>query len=710
MFERFPRAAPAASVMLLLSLAAPGIASSRSVPEWWDTNLGRDEVVLPGYGPIVLKEARLGLSSGRVMEFAGAFLPAKVASRGVALVKDQALHVQVGGESLRLIPDTVEVLESAPHHVVIESHGTIADAIEVSVITRIEYDGVAMSEVVLHPKKPLTIEKLSFISDVAANEHTTVLGFKARDIRQQKDRRDLLTLPYAGEFVNAVGIADGNRSYWWFADNAEGWIWNGPTVTEVSRDESTVRFTQHLIGAPHTIAEPMTMRFNFLVTPVADMGSEWRAKRVVPGGAAAKLFGPGGGFKLWWTDAFAHDAFPYTQWPEGLSFRVPTRDLSAYPGEARNRQQVESDAQYGVHWIPYFSARALSRLDPALREFASQWEIAPEKEFKEVVAPYTKVYGKRVLTHRAESYTNYLLWRMDDAIERLGIEGIYFDHGPVHDSNNAANGAWIDSNGAVQPSLDILGTRSFLKRLRTLFVNHGRAGYIFVHNSNREIIPAYTFAYAQYTGEQYRSGVVKSEDYLSAVSLDELRARVASDQYGIRTVWLPVEWTYHSNDKTWSGSEQQRRSYRSYESLALLHDAITHPLGAHLTTRTALVDRLDAFGVEKARFVGYWDPRVGAAANDANVKISAYERDEAGATLFVATNLSAAPLRTTIAVDASKYGGAPTALDLAVEKRAMNTRTLAGSLAFELDIPPRDFVWFEIKNRASTPKMTQAAP
>ena len=102
------------------------------------------------------------------------------------------------------------------------------------------------------------------------------------------------------------------------------------------------------------------------------------------------------------------------------------------------------------------------------------------------------------------------------------MDGIYLDHGPPHDSNNLLNGGWYDSNGKLQSSLDILALRSFLKRLKTLFYVKNKPGYIFVHNSNREIIPSYGFVFGTIDGEQYRNSLINGNYLDSLLYLDLL--------------------------------------------------------------------------------------------------------------------------------------------------------------------------------------------
>ena len=667
-----------------------------SLPHWWHNTLGTEPIVLPGYSPIKVSGNQIELYE-RFYNWNNAYLPNELISRGSPIANHMRLVANVNGNKIELMPDTVQTEARSEAYAEVFSTGEPLPGLRVQVLTRIEYDGVASSTIRLTPSFPVTLDGLDYEVQVPRSPSTEVIAFKANGIRLQKDRQDMITPPYAGEFLNAVGFADGDRSFWWFADNAKGWIWNGKTVTEIEQTDENLSLRQRLIGEAWTITEPMTFRINFLATPVRDLGTEWRSKRVVVPAPNEKEAAMGGKFKLWWTEAFAHDAFPYTYYPMGTEHRLTAQDRLAFAGQTKLAQTIKHDkTRFDIHLIPYFSAHVLSNLDPALNEFRPLWEVHPLSQFKDVVKPYAKIYEKPILTHQARSYSNYLLWRLDREIDNLGIEGIYFDHGDPYESCNPLNGGWIDSNGRLQPSLDIMGLREFLKRLRVLFHLKGKAGYVFIHNSNREIIPAYTFAYATVDGEQYRDGRVKWGDYLSAISLDELRTRFAPGQYGVLSIFLPSEWNYHQGDKLWQGSERQRSSYRRMIGLMLLHDIPDWPIGAHPEERKKLIGVLDEFGIDKATFTGYWSPDSAISADNRHVKVSSYYRPDTNSTLLIAVNTAITTQQANLSIHLSRIKSGAGIFEIQADSGGTQATSSTQDATVALDIPPREFRWIII--------------
>ena len=347
------------------------------------TELGSEAVVLPGFTPLSTSgtEVRPG---GRRYRWERSFLPVEIDSQGRPLTGPLELAVRLpGGAMSKAVPE-VRVAESAADHVVVTASALIGGTLEVGTVTRVEYDGVALTSLNIVPREPTEVDRLDFEVDVVATPAMRMLAFDATSIRRQ-GRAIRVDPEYRGPFLNVIGLADGDRSFWWFADDAVGWIWNGDTVTEVNRTGSGwIHMRQRLIGSRFRIAEPVHFAFNFLATPVRDLGAAWRRERVAVGPLdldASRV----GKFHLWWPDAFPYQFLPYTTPPPGL---VPEAlSKTSYPGVEATRRELARWLELGIHGLPYFSAHVLSELDPELRRHRADWEVAPP--FAPPTAPVT---------------------------------------------------------------------------------------------------------------------------------------------------------------------------------------------------------------------------------------------------------------------------------------------------------------------------------
>jgi hypothetical protein len=619
------------------------------------SSVGMDDIVLPGFAPLQVSGTRVNLGSARSYVWNGSFLPVEIDAVGSPIVAAMNLRLRVAGSSVLLGAAQVSVLESTATHAVIRAQGQPYPNLLVTVTTNVEYDGVAMATVAITPSGVVTIDGLDQEVDVYTTRFTRALMFDANNVNVQP-RTQQINPSYSGSFLNAVDLADGNRSFWWFADNARGWIWNGPTVTELAPIAGNiVRLTQHLIGSSYQISAPMQFQFNFLATPVRDMGSSWRTERVTAGvGQPERGLGT---VLLGWYTAFIHYDLPYTSYPPGIKAQIPAADLAAYPGLQANKTLMDTEFTGDrIQLLPYLSLHCLTQIDPGLVANRSAWAIDPPDILTGSDPPWTAPFVKPVLSHRATSFSDYLVSRLAAEIDNLGMRGLYFDQATIVPSNNPANGAWIDSQGRTQASLDILGTRSFLKRLRTVFAEKGNPGYVFVHASNSELIPAFTFATAIVDGEQFTTSPsnLRNDDYIGSISLDQTRIQFSPDQYGVRSVWLPEFSYFHPS--AWTSTTAGLQAVRNFWTLALLHDAEVFPSDIPYQPRQQLLLALDAFGTSQAKFVGYWQGDSSARSLSPSSQVSFYRRSSPTKLLLVVANLAATAQTVGVALDPVAMG------------------------------------------------------
>jgi hypothetical protein len=579
----------------------------------------------------------------------------EVDAAGSPVATAMNLRLRVAGTAVLLQPSQVSVVESAADHALIQAQGEPYPNLLVTTTTRVEYDGVAMVSLTVTPRGFVDVQGLDQEVDISTTPNTRVLKFDTKNVRIQP-RAQQIDPSYSGTFLNALGIADGDRSFWWFADNAQGWIWNGPTVTDLfSVSSNTVRLSQHLIGATYRISNPMQLQLNFLATPVRDMGSSWRKERVT-GGVGTPEQGLGT-LQISWDTAFIHVDLPYTTYEGNLMSQIPGPDLRAYPGLQANKTGMnQAFATWGIQILPYLSLHCLTQIDPGVVSHRAAWEVSPPFVNNDSFnPPWSTTFQKPQLSHRATTFTDYYVSRIATEINNLGMRGIYFDQASIVDSANPAHGAWTDSQGHTQASLDILGTRDFLKRTRNLFAAKGLPGYLFVHASNSELIPAYTFATAIVDGEQFTE-LLQNSDYMASISLDQARVQFSPPQYGVRLAWLPEFDYFHANDPTWTGSAAQLAAFRDLMTLILLHDGELVPMGVPYAERRSILQTLDAFGTDQAAFVGYWDGGPAAQPVQPDARVSFYLRSNPTTLLLVVGNFAAAAQTVDITVDPIAMG------------------------------------------------------
>ena len=617
-------------------------------PNWWNNNIGKDEIILPGFDPVRVEGNTVALGADRQYKWGDSVLPREIIIKGKPFVTNQALIIMVDGKVHDLSASEVFISQGNGHHVDVNTVGSIESLLDFQVNTRVEYDGVAMVEVILTPKAEVVVDSLYYNAQVLDSEWTAALGFD-HDFLGDRKKKVILESDYHGELLSSVAFIDGEQSFWWFIDESKGWHHKHPkNTTSVARIDGRWNVSQAIIDSEVLLTERQNFKFNFLATPVKKVIGNIRRNRVSRG--KSKIEGKYHGQNLWWIDAFSHQVLPYVNFSKTYPNKISKVDQSVYPGLYRNKRVQSDFKRNNILRLPYFSAHVLNHHDPAYQQYKHLWEVRPRILWNSIKydSPFSSKRNDAFLTHRAEGYTDYLLYRFDDLISTLGMEGLYFDQGGVRLSSSMQNGGWLDSDGKVHGASDILALRSFHKRLATLFHLRGKEGLIVSHNSNTMIAPAYTFTTAMVQGEEFNHWL-ENYDYINSISLDELRSRMGGSAIGVPTLWLEVLFAQSKrlklsnrpfgmeDKKTWHNSTYYKDAYLNFMTLALLHDMPTWSY-APLTLRNKIMKKIDWVEPESADFFGYW---LGSREDFSDgLYYSYYFNRTSGRTLFVLSNLT----------------------------------------------------------------------
>jgi len=626
-------------------------AEAKSVPEWWGNSIGKEEIVLPGFSSIDVKRNDIFLGAGRRYTLGKGIVFQSIESKNRQLVQGDSLLVKVDGVEYTITSDSYKYKSISEHHVEVDIKANVEDKLEINISARIEYDGIVMINIDVNPLKPVAVEKLYYGVKVVSNDWTKMLMFKP-ETTHKRQKKVVFDSNYKGGFLNALSVVDGSRSFWWFADNAEGWLGPSSDMTEINKENNVISITQKLINKNVRLTDNKAFGFNLMVTPVKEAIGNVRQNRHArrPFAINAKHQG----LNVWWTSAFVHQIFPYTDYPPGVKSMFPISDIDAYPGLVKNIDILEKYKSVGIERLPYFSAHMINQYDPYYQQYLEAWQVYPKKVWnkRKYDRPFKAIRNEAYLTHRGIGYSDYLIYRFSKLIDELGFEGLYFDQGGVLGSSNPRNGLWIDDDGNERSSTDILAMRDFHKRLATLLYIKGKKSLIFSHNSNTAIVPAYSFITAMVQGEEYIHWL-KNYDYIDSIGLDEVRTRLGSAAFGLATMWQEVLFAkehrldqskrpFKMSKKEWLSSNYYQVAYNNFMTLALLHDMPVWGF-APIEHKNNIFDVLDWVEPETSKFVGYWE--FDKNRFDNSIVFSYYiSRDRSKAVVILA-NLRSKPIR-----------------------------------------------------------------
>ncbi|MEO8443727.1 MAG: hypothetical protein ABI567_01845 [Gammaproteobacteria bacterium] len=594
-----------------------------------------------------------------------------------------------------MVLTTNEVLHSGSDKVVIRTTGTAAGTLQIETETVVEYDGMGIVDVVLTPTQPIAIDGVDFRVNVLRQPEQQVLGFATETVYWSG--RDRLLAPcYSGSYKSIVGFVSRQFSFWWLADESDGWDRGAQLTTEIHCTPETLELNQPVVVGPRLLSTSVHYRFAFLATPVRELTPDFRSNRVVAGISTAEA--RAGNVGLWWTDATAHFALPYLGYPDGAREHLTAAEISAYPGAARNAENVQQWRGMGIDRLPYVSLRAISPLDSAAQPHLAEWRSLPAiATGGEVDAPYTTGYKRPLVSLRASGYVDHQLEQLSAIADGLGVRGFYFDQAEPIGSENPAHVA-PGSNGLVNPVTDVLAMRDFFKRLATLLYSKGRSPLIYVHNSTAPIIPAYTFVTAMVQGEELNQvATIRNFDYQGSIPMSYVWPMYSPQNSGVPTVWLEELWSevfaarrpapYGNDTRGWLESGAFSLAWRNFMAMALLHDIPVWTL-APVAQREALYAQMDRFGVSASDFHGYWEFGTGWPGQP--VLLSAYVRPEVPAVLLVAANVTTEAQTLSASTVASWFDAA----SLPVATREVLARY--GASGAQVAIAPRDFTLIEL--------------
>ncbi len=667
------------------------------------------EAVLPGFSPITLTGTTVGLGGGRTYTWNASYVPTQVTAAGQLLADHFELVLSLNGQEVLLVPSDVSVTDQSAVGVTLQAQGALGH-IHISVTTRVEYDGLAMSRLVLSSDQPVTVSHVEFRLAIAKSDNTRLMHWDIPSYRKHIRNFPLSAPEFHGPFQHVVALADGGRSVWWFTDDANQWISNPQNTTDVDSGHSVVRLRQRMLIGDIRPTQPVEISFNLLATPIRDT-TPWRAPSHRVARRVTSEEGRGAGLHLWWPEALPHQALPYSEWPVGVTQDIPVADRQRYPGAAGIRTLLAEAKQAGLTRLPYFSAHAPSLYDPVVAAHRAEWEVVPPFVIKPGAdAPFVSPLERPWLSLRGPGLIEHLVGRFDQVIDALGFEGLYFDQGAPMSSQHPAHGAWRESPRRTHPTLDILAMRRYFKALAELFHRKGKPGYLMVHMSSVPIMPAYTFVTALVQGEEFLLDL-KQTDYIGSVPLDVVRTQYAPGQYGIGSVWLDQLWSprlpgnpagRYANQEQWLTSPEHRTAWRNYMALVLLHDVVPWSV-APAKERQEVSRSLDEFGIAHARFVGYWERPLPLSGGE-GIVTSLYRHEDGGKVLVVAANTGARA--TSFSTDhacAAFAGPCPASLRVRVHEAGGWVAVQGGHV--DIRIPARDFRLIELaaSDAASVP-------
>jgi len=589
-------------------------------PDWLGANTGVSNDVLPPWTPITVEqdgEGEVGLSCwGRKYSFIGSPLPSQITSVGAGLLAGP----------IRLVVAKASQGEGRVRVTAAEEHrarlsGSIATgAVRAKVDATFEFDGLARFDVTLGPSAPDS----AYIEIPLDAKHATLMHYPGTWFQDPTCAGALPKTGWRKPNTWYLWLGDEERGLCWFAEDQAAWGLDPErSGIEAIPDGDAVRLRVWLVNTATTLREPRTFTWGLMATPVKPRPKGWQRWR----------FGsPNGPVTI----GVRWSTLSSSKWH---SFPVPSSP-AAYRADVQRAQAA------GKKFIPYTNFNMQSDTGDEWRYWGQEWNAhAGEGKAADVLA--MNVINVRCCA-MTPSWCDFITWKYQRFLEDYDSDGFYLDNSMPGRCNNP------DHSAHHHGRRHIFAARELMKRMYTVTKRNDPDNVMVCHMSSRLCIPVLSFCDAIVDGEQYGWALDDQFDahYMPITPLDRVRAELMAHQWGPVPLFLPC----NRGPNPWTP-----KLMRELLALMLPH-GMRFWLSGHRATMVRVLDVVDAFGLDDARFVPYWSvPKWRRIADEEGWVVSAYAKE--GRALLLVSNLREQPR--TLGLDLSVLGlkARPVAID-----------------------------------------------
>ena len=654
-------------------------------PVWMGNAIGLDHSVPPPFVPIAVTGQETSLLL-RQHQWQNSGLPGQVtAARTPLLTAPARLVVEVDGHPVELTFAPLELLEKFDDVVRWKVAGEAAE-LSLKGSLALEFDGFARWNVALVAKRPgvnVTRFAMEFPLDAKMALFARGDTFTAsliNDIHTQAPRADRLV---------QLGNASSSWGSWMYS--ADGWAWDKQFFNELVVGDEKRAFSvmcetdQNIVGARYAsfIRDPATdtviLQVNLISAPTRLDGKLnydyfFQALPVRPEPKDSKKWH----ISLDPNSVYKFDFACYTS-PEGVDFLrnigigqiyydlLPDGCPRWAMDEAAGKAGLKRFQSYGMKLAHNLWYAAVQDSLEEYKTFGAEWDAFP-------TFSWSTPHGKMVAACLNSSFKDLLLYNAEKILNEMGFDGFYTDASAIKCDNARHGCGYTDSKGMRKPTLNLLATRDFVKRMYRVLKQNGHDRVNFAHTGESPSMAA--FIEARTHGEEL---IMEGLDHYRRLTPDYFRAKYAQTEYGIPyTLYAVFHYSWRKVGDAVPMSE-------------VLMMCLPHRVMVPLTYNLELVPLwkiIDPWWVD-AKFIPYWRAECPVTSSKPTEVLTSVFRKPASA-LVVVSNWSYHDNDAQIAFDSAKLGFAVEACHVIDPATGAKTR-LAGRNSVELSVPRRNF-------------------
>jgi len=513
-------------------------------PVWLGNRLGCEEAVPPPFTPVKVDGRKVSVVL-RDYVLADSGLPAAIVAKGMPLLTGPVeLRAVANGKPVRWRFSRLRLTSHSDGAATYAIGGT-SKALDIAGTLGVEFDGFANWGVTLSPKGPVTLDSLQLVAPIRA-EHALFArgdGFLTASLLQDgystvPGREDLVTLGNAKTewgswtysrrgwvwpetFCNEVYAGDDQVGFSLMTEGARNLV--GPKYADFVNSPSgkTVEMVIHLVSRPLEMKAPLDYRFLYQTMPMRPEPKD--PKRWHVGYDPSTVFSA---FNPAYQTAEAKAFLSHLAVGQVYYDLVP----DGYPrlgDEARAREGLRYFQDLGMQITHNLWWAAIADSLPEHTLYGAEWEAIPKYG-------WGTPHGHLSSACQNSSFHDFSIWCTKGILD-LGFDGFYTDATPVQCSNALHGCGCVGPDGTRQPTLNLLATRAFAKRMYALLKADGKDRINFNHSGEGGAIGA--FADVRTHGEEI---CWEGKDHYRRIAPDFFRARYAQNENGSVYTFLPI--------------------------------------------------------------------------------------------------------------------------------------------------------------------------
>ncbi|HCU35852.1 MAG TPA: hypothetical protein DGT21_10470 [Armatimonadetes bacterium] len=624
--------------------------SSRDVliaptPEWFGNTLGKSDVVLPPFTPVRAGAGPTGVRVSlwnREYDFGAGGLPTQLRTAGEQMLAAPASVALIcGGQSIDLKLQPAELASSTDTAAVVAAPPAVGGP-SFSSTTTTEFDGMMKLDFTLDPGPgPLVVDRFTlsfpFVQRRAlyCNAPVTAPPFH-HTIDHDGWRLDRRISP-ADIVYGRFWVGDDDRGVDFSFTSDEGWRpYDRPDIIQIDRRGDVVNVDIHVLGST-VLDRPLTGTLLVTATPLRPLAGSDICPRVIAWDGRPMQVLQG-------VDSYGREGVQACADLGGKVLLLSDHWSSGFgrpePYDPHNFKLLTEEAhRLGLKVITYTGIGGWSETAPE-RPYMDEWEQVPMGRSANAGRPDQAFMA--ICQTDANGGHDCLVWMLDRMIDEYGLDGIYLDgHGWTCNSSMLNGFGYLDDEGKVRPTATILQTRALLRRIATLFHEHGKQMFFEHHSTWLLAGPVDPYTNVHMTGEYAAQRANENTPFPE----DFFRIENTGIQWGI-----PVDVLCY-----------RMGLWDRYVANCLIYGARPQsPLGSFAACYpyaplSPLWHACDDMGLADAEWIPYWKAEGLVSTDTPQCRVSLFRHPRNGI-LLIAGNISHEPTQVTVTLDLEALG------------------------------------------------------